>query len=63
MYTTVAIAGGFAVLGLSEFTVTRNLGFVTAGTVSLCLLADLTLLPVLLVSVVAKLPRVRSAEG
>jgi predicted RND superfamily exporter protein len=49
VYTTIAIAIGFGVLSLSNFTVTRNLGLVTSGVVVLCLLADLTLLPALLV--------------
>ncbi len=48
IYSTIAIGAGFGVLALSNFTVTQNLGIVTAGTVVLCLLADLTLLPSLL---------------
>ena len=48
--TTFAIAVGFAVLGLSEFTLVRHFGLVTAGMVVLCLLADTTLLPVLLLA-------------
>ncbi len=47
--TTAGVALGFAVLGLSEFTLVRNLGMITAFLVTLCLLADLTLLPALLV--------------
>ena len=46
--TTIAISAGFIVLGVSDFTLVRNFGFVTAGMVIVCLLADLTLLPVLL---------------
>jgi len=46
--TTVAVGGGFAVLGLSGFLPIRHLGFLTAGILLLCLLADLLLLPVLL---------------
>lgn len=46
--TTIAIAAGFAVLGISEFTLVRNFGLVTAGMVVTCLLADLTLLPIAL---------------
>lgn len=46
--TTIAIGAGFAVLGLSEFVLIRNFGLVTCGVVVLCLMADLTLLPVLL---------------
>jgi predicted RND superfamily exporter protein len=45
---TVSIAIGFAVLGLSEFTLIRNFGVVTAALVVVCLLADLTLLAPLL---------------
>ena len=48
VFTTVAIAAGFAVLGLSEFSLIRNLGLVTSALVGLCLLADVTLLPALL---------------
>ena len=47
--TTVAVGGGVGVLAFSGFTLIRNLGLVTAVLVSLCLLADLTLLPALLV--------------
>ena len=50
VFTTAAIMAGFAVLALSEFTLIRNLGLVTSGLVFLCLLADLTLLPPLLLS-------------
>ncbi len=49
LFTTAAVALGFAVLGTSHFTLIRNLGFVTAGLVTVCLLADVTLLPALLV--------------
>ncbi len=48
VFTTIAIGVGFGVLGLSEFMPIRNLGLVTSALVSLCLLADLTLLPALL---------------
>lgn len=47
--TTAIIVVGFAVLALSEFTLIRNLGLVTSGLVVLCLLADVTLLPALLI--------------
>ena len=47
-YTTAAIAAGFAVLGLSDFTLTRNLGLVTSGVMVICYLADVLLLPPLL---------------
>jgi len=49
--TTVSICAGFAVLGLSQFTLIRNLGIVTGVLVALCLLADVTLLPALLLKV------------
>lgn len=48
VYTTVLIAVGFGVIAFSEFSLTRNLGWVTAVVVGLCLLADVTLLPALL---------------
>jgi len=48
VFTTAAIIVGFAVLALSQFTLIRNLGLVTSGLVFLCLLADITLLPPLL---------------
>ena len=46
--TTVAVASGFLVLGVSDFTLIQHFGVVTGSVVVLCLLADLTLLPVLL---------------
>ncbi|MGH0036450.1 MAG: efflux RND transporter permease subunit [Myxococcota bacterium] len=48
VYTTLAVSVGFGVISLSEFSLTRNLGWVTAVVVALCLFADLTLLPALL---------------
>ncbi len=48
LLTTLTIAIGFGVLGLSDFAVTRNFGLLTAATVGVALLADLTLLPALL---------------
>jgi len=47
-YTTFAVACGFFVLGISEFTFIRNLGLVTGAVVILCYAADVGLLPVLL---------------
>ena len=47
--TTVIIGIAFAVIGLSEFTVTRNLGLLTAAIMGICLIADLTIFPALLV--------------
>ena len=48
LLTTATIALGFLVLALSDFTLIRNLGLVTSGIVVLCLVADATLLPALL---------------
>ncbi len=48
VFTTISIVAGFAVLALSQFTLIRNLGLVTSGLVFLCLLADMFLLPPLL---------------
>jgi len=68
LFTTAGIALGFAALVFSEFTLVRNLGVVTAFLVLLCLLADLTLLPALLLGRVDRDTRVgahgdRSAPG
>ncbi len=46
--TTITIAVGFGVLGLSDFTLVRNLGLMMVGVVVVCLLADALLLPGLL---------------
>jgi predicted RND superfamily exporter protein len=48
VYTTIVVALGFAVLGLSGLMFTRNLGLLTAFVLLLCLLADVVLLPALL---------------
>jgi hypothetical protein len=48
VFTTLAVAIGFGLLGFSQFTFTRNLGLLVAGTMLVCLLADLALLPSLL---------------
>jgi len=48
IYTTAVVSAGFIVLGISDFTIIRSLGLLTAGLMSLCLLADVTLLPSLL---------------
>jgi predicted RND superfamily exporter protein len=47
-YTTAVVAVGFLVLGFSGFTLTRNLGLLTSAVMLLCLIADLSLLPLLL---------------
>lgn len=49
VYSTVVLSLSFLILGLSEFTFTRNLGLLTAGILVLCLVADATILPALLV--------------
>lgn len=46
--TTACVSIGFGVLGFSSFVLVRNLGVITAVVVSICLMADLTLLPALL---------------
>jgi predicted RND superfamily exporter protein len=46
--STIAIGIGFGVLGFSGFSLTRNLGLVTAVIMVVCFLADTTLLPGLL---------------
>jgi len=59
VYTTGLIALAFLVLGLSEFTFTRNFGLLTAAIVVLCLLSDALLLPALLLGLPT---RARSSE-
>ncbi len=59
--STLAVSLGFVVLGLSEFTLTRNLGLVTVAIVSACLIADSTLLPAFLVPP-KELARVRTSR-
>ncbi len=46
--STLVVSAGFFVLGVSDFTLTRNLGVLTASAMIVCLIADLTLLPALL---------------
>ncbi|MCG8592465.1 MAG: MMPL family transporter, partial [Proteobacteria bacterium] len=48
VWTTATLFCGFLTLGLSGFSLIRNLGIVTAVLVVLCLCADLMLLPALL---------------
>jgi predicted RND superfamily exporter protein len=48
IYTTLIVALGFSVLAASDFSFTRNVGLLTASVMLVCLLADLTLLPALL---------------
>lgn len=59
--TTCAVGLGFGLLGLSQFTFTRNLGLLIAGTMGVCLLADLILLPTLLAGL-ARAPHAGSSE-
>jgi len=47
-YTTVVIAIGFGILGLSDFTYIRNLGLLIMAIMGVCLAADVSLLPALL---------------
>jgi predicted RND superfamily exporter protein len=56
VFTTVTISVSFGVLGLSDLSLVRNLGLVTAGTVVVCLLADLVLLPALLLGAASRRP-------
>lgn len=49
VFTTATIGIGFGVLCLSRYTLIRNLGAMVSSAVVLCLLADLVLLPALLV--------------
>ena len=49
VFTSFVVALGFGVLGFSEFSPTRRLGLLTAIAMLLCLLADVFLLPALLV--------------
>jgi predicted RND superfamily exporter protein len=50
LYTTVVIAVGFAAFTLSEFSFTKSIGALTGSVMVLCLVADLTLLPALLLN-------------
>lgn len=63
LLTTVAVGVGFGLLGLSGFTLTRNLGLLIAGTMAICLLADTILLPALLRSVRAAAPHPTSSPA
>jgi len=47
--TAAMLAAGFGVIGLSSFATLREFGLLFATTVSICLVADLLLLPALLV--------------
>jgi predicted RND superfamily exporter protein len=47
--TTAAVAIGFAVLGFSTFAFTQKLGLLTAGVMMVCVAANVTLLPALLI--------------
>jgi hypothetical protein len=48
VFTSVIVGIGFAVLGFSQFSFTRNLGLLISGIMVVCLLANALLLPVLL---------------
>jgi hypothetical protein len=60
--TTFAVGLGFGLLGFSQFTITRNLGLLVAGTMGVCLLADLILLPALLGGIRDRNPK-RSSDA
>jgi len=47
-YTTVIVGVGFLMLALSDFSFIRNLGFLMGAVMTLCLAADVLLLPALL---------------
>ena len=63
IYTTTAVGIGFAVLGISRFTLVEHLGLLTAAIMVLCLLADLLLLPALLLPWSAKVKIAFKSEG
>jgi predicted RND superfamily exporter protein len=50
VFTSVAVAGGFSALAFSQFTFIRHLGVLTTAVMGLCLLANATLLPTLLLA-------------
>ncbi len=52
--STLIIGAAFGIIGLSEFSFTSNLGWLTATMMVLCLLADVTLLSPLLIRFPAK---------
>jgi len=47
-FTSLVIALGFGILGLSNFTFIRNLGMLIAALMGVCLIADVSLLPALI---------------
>jgi predicted RND superfamily exporter protein len=48
VFTTLTISIGFGVLGISNFSLIRNLGLMMSGAAVLCLVSDAVLLPALL---------------
>lgn len=54
--TTIVLVVGFGLIGFSGFVLTRNLGLLLAGVAFVCLLADLTLLPALLLAIRSQRP-------
>ena len=48
--TTTVVAVGFAVLGVSDFAFTQKLGALTSGVMVVCVVANVTLLPALLLT-------------
>lgn len=59
LYTTVVVSLGFSVLAASDFSFTRNVGLLTSAVMVICLLADLTLLPALLLRLKSSSPGVK----
>jgi predicted RND superfamily exporter protein len=49
VWTTAMVSLGFAALSMSSFMMVSNFGLITGGVMVLCLLADLSLLPALLI--------------
>lgn len=47
-YTTLVVGAAFLILALSDFTFVRNLGVLMASVMTICLIADISLLPALL---------------
>ncbi len=60
IYTTAVVALGFSALAFSDFTFIRHLGILTATLMILCLLADLLLLPAMLLCLRTPLERVEA---
>jgi len=57
--TTLIVSLGFSVLAASDFSFTRNVGLLTSAAMVICLAADLTLLPALLLRLKSSTPAVK----